>query len=161
MNGNWLAELAPEHAPPAPGWWPPAPGWWALAAILLLAAAAGVAWLCNPRRRLRRAALRELRRIRATEGDAIGAARAIQNLLRRYALALFGRDGVARLHGDAWLRFVADRGGDSLNGRLGQSLLRANYAGVLIDERYEDREAWLAVAEKFVRRARRRREPAS
>jgi uncharacterized protein (DUF58 family) len=26
MNPDWLAQLAPEHAPPAPGWWPLAPG---------------------------------------------------------------------------------------------------------------------------------------
>ncbi len=157
MNTNWLAQLAPEHAPAPPGWWPPAPGWWALAALALLLAAIGVAWRRNPRLRLRRAALNELRRIRATEGDAIRTARALQNLLRRYALTLFGHDRVARLHGDAWLRFLATRGADTLNGAPGQSLLRANFAGTLADEAYGDRDAWLVAAEAFVRRARRSR----
>ncbi len=154
MNANWLAQLAPERAPPAPGWWPPAPGWWALSAATLLIVAACLLWWRNPRRRLRRKALGELQRIYASETDVALTARAIQNLLRRYALAVFGRDGVARLHGNAWLRFVAVRGGDRMNGAIGQSLLRASFGGTLSEDRYQDREAWFAAAEKFLRRAR-------
>lgn len=161
MNTNWLAQLAPERAPPPPDWWPPAPGWWALGAVACLITAACLLWWRNPRRRLRRKALGELQRIYASETDGALTARAIQNLLRRYALAVFGRDGVARLHGDAWLRFVAIRGGDAMNGAIGQSLLRASFGGPLPDDRYSDREAWFTAAEKFVRRARPERKRTS
>ena len=155
MNTGWLAQLAPERAPPPPGWWPPAPGWWVLAALGAAFAVVALFWWRNPRLRLRRAALGELRRIRATEEDTIAVARAIQNLLRRYALALFGPERVARLHGDAWLRFLANGGAESLRGVPGQTLLRANFAGTLADDRLEDREEWFVAAERFLRRARR------
>ena len=154
MNADWLSQLAPDRAPPPPGWWPPAPGWWALLVLVVALAVVALVWWRNPRRRLRRAALVELRRIRARESDVIRAAQAIQNLLRRYALARFGADRVARLHGDAWLRFLANGGAESLRGAPGQSLLRANFAGKLDPERIEDREIWFAAAERFVRSAR-------
>lgn len=154
MNADWLLQLAPDRAPPPPGWWPPAPGWWALLALILTLAVVAVSWWRHPRRRLRRAALAELRRVRASEADVIRAARAIQNLLRRYALARFGGDRVARLHGDAWLRFLANGGAEALRGAPGQSLLRANFAGKLDPDRVGDREVWFAAAERFVRRVR-------
>ncbi|HVC00847.1 MAG TPA: DUF4381 domain-containing protein [Steroidobacteraceae bacterium] len=156
MNTDWLAQLAPERAPAPPGWWPPAAGWWALLACLVLLCAAGVSWWRSPRRRLRRAALGELRRIRANEGDMIVVARAIQNLLRRYALAVFGSERVARLQGDAWLRFLANGGAQALRGAPGQALLRANFAGSLGEDRDQDCDTWFAAAEQFVRRAARR-----
>ena len=156
MNAAWIAALAPERAPPPPGWWPPAPGWWALSALVVLSGVLVLLWWRHPRLRLRRAALGELRRIRANEGDAIHAARAIQNLLRRYALAVFGVERVARLHGDAWLRFLANGGAEALRGAPGQSLLRATFAGTLAEDRAGDPQAWLRAAEAFVRSARRR-----
>ncbi|MDE2305433.1 MAG: DUF4381 family protein, partial [Gammaproteobacteria bacterium] len=105
MNDRWLDGLAPAHAPPPPSWWPPAPGWWVLLALATAAIAAALVWWRHPRLRLRRAALAELRRIRGRDdGDAVAVARALQNLLRRYALAVYGTERVARLHGDAWLR---------------------------------------------------------
>ena len=147
MNADWLSQLAPDRAPPPPGWW-------ALLVLLLTIVLVAVSWWRQPRRRLRRAALTELRRIRASEGDVIRAARAIQNLLRRYALARYGADRVARLHGDAWLRFLANGGAESLRGTPGQTLLRANFAGQLDPDRIDDREIWFAAAERFVRGAR-------
>ncbi|NNM61434.1 MAG: DUF4381 family protein [Steroidobacteraceae bacterium] len=156
MNADWLAQLAPERAPAPPGWWPPAPGWWALLVLLGLCVLAAAFWWRHPRLRLRRAALAELRRIRADEGDMIRAARAIQNLLRRYALAVYGKDRAARLHGDAWLRLLADGGAEALRGAPGQALLRANFAGVLGEQRDQDREIWFAAAERFLRHAHQR-----
>jgi len=32
---DWLAQLAPAHAPPPPGWWPLAPGWWAVMILII------------------------------------------------------------------------------------------------------------------------------
>ena len=152
MKPHWLAQLAPAHAPPPPGWWPPAPGWWLLAALLLCAAAAGMWWWRDAYRRSRRAALRELRAIRAAEWDAVAGARAIESLLRRFALAVFGSTRVARLTGDAWLAFVVAQGGTPLAGEAGRSLLTTAFGGRGGDER----ECWISGADAFVRRARTR-----
>jgi hypothetical protein len=151
MTPGWLSQLAPAHAPPPPGWWPPAPGWWLLAALLLGAAATVLWWWRDPYRRSRRAALRELRAIRAGDSDIVASARAIESLLRRFAIAVFGAARVARLTGDAWLAFVAAQGGTQLAGDAGRSLLATAFGGSASD----DREYWIAGADAFVRQARR------
>ena len=153
MNQNWLNQLAPAHAPPAPGWWPPAPGWWLLAAAVVLVTAACIVWQRSPRRRIRRIALRQLEILRFSDADGPAVARAIQNLLRRYALYVFDYDIVARLTGDTWLEFVASQSGTSLVGESGQSLLSAAYGNHDID----DRQQWLLAAERFIARAGRKR----
>ena len=150
MTPNWLAQLAPAHAPPAPPWWPPAPGWWVLGAIALLLAAAAAVWLRDPHRSSRRAALRELQRIREEVTDPGLSARAIESVMRRYALAVFGGERVARLTGKSWLEFLAAEGGTRLSGEAGRSLLAAAFGGAARD----DRASWLAGASAFVRHAR-------
>lgn len=151
MSAHWLSELAPAHAPPPPGAWPPAPGWWVLAGVGLAVLVAAGVWWRNPRRRRMRAALRELRRIGANERDVQASARAIERLLRRYAMAVFGRERVARLTGEAWLAFLGVEGGASLAGEDGRHLLRAAFgAGV-----HDARAQWLAGAHRFVRQAGR------
>jgi hypothetical protein len=151
MTPSWLSQLAPAHAPPPPGWWPPAPGWWLLAVLLLAAAVTAVWWWRDPYHRSRRAALRELRAIRADDSDVVASARAIESVLRRFAIAVFGTARVARLTGDAWLAFVAAQGGAALAGEAGQSLLATAFGGGVSG----DREGWIAGADAFVRGARR------
>ncbi len=158
-NTDWLAQLAPEHPPATPGWWPPAPGWWALAVLLVGVAVAAIWWWRQPERRLRRAGLRELRRLRARDADPEAAARGVQRLLRRYALAAFGADQVARLSGEAWLQFVAAHGAPALGGPLGRSLLAASFSGRHTSAQLAEREAWYAAAELFLRQARRKAAP--
>ncbi|MGH8296254.1 MAG: DUF4381 domain-containing protein [Steroidobacteraceae bacterium] len=153
MTPDWISQLAPAHAPPPAGWWPPAPGWWILAALAAAAVAAGLWWWLDPYRRSRRAALRELRAIRAGESNPVASARAIESLLRRFALAVFGGAQVARLTGDAWLAFVAAEGGAPLAGEPGRSLLSTAFGG----EASDHRERWIAGADAFVRARRRRR----
>lgn len=147
-NTDWLKQLAPAHALSSPGWWPPAPGWWLLAAILIIAVVGGaIVWLRPPQRR-RRSALRELQRLEDNAADDVTLARGLENLLRRYALATFGRDAVARLSGEPWLAFVAAHGGDALAGKSGHALLRAAYGGHHTDG---VRAQWLAAARGFLR----------
>lgn len=144
----WLSQLAPAHALPAPGWWPLAPGWWLLAALLIIViAGSAIVWL-RPAQRRRRSALRELRRLEDNAGDDATLARGLENLLRRYALASFGRDTVARLSGEPWLAFVAAHGGHALAGESGHALLRAAYGGHVSEDR---RAQWLAAAHGFLR----------
>jgi len=156
MNADWLAQLAPDRAPTAVGWWPPAPGWWVSALALIafgLALASAIRWWRAPQRRFRRAALRDLRRIRASPADGAAAAQAIERLLRRYALAQFGRDAVARLSGESWLAFARGAGAERLAGDAGRSLLAAAFGKREILRR----EDWLRAADEFIRRAARSR----
>lgn len=147
MKSDWLAQLAPAHAPPPPGWWPPAPGWWGLALLVLLALAALLYWFNRPPRRLRRAALRQLAHLEKAGHDDVQLARGLQDLLRRYAVARFGRETVARLAGRAWIDFVVAHGGADWAGRHGENLLRAAYAGAVSGERGR----WLAGARGFIK----------
>jgi hypothetical protein len=154
MNSDWPKALAPEHAPPPPSWWPPAPGWWLLGVGVLLLLGV-LAWFWRRHRRLapRRAALAELARIRATQTDAVATASAVQSLLRRYALAIFGAEAVARSSGTAWIEWLVRHGGAGFAGTSGQAFLAAVYG-----ERSAAtamREAWLAAADGFVRKAHR------
>jgi hypothetical protein len=153
LSEDWLSQLAPDRAPAAAGWWPPAPGWWAVALLAILlgvALAAAWKWWSAPHRRYRRAALAELRLIRARALAGTAAARAIENLLRRYAIVLYGRERVARLSGAAWLEFAGGAGGAGLAGDPGRSMLAAAFAG----HSEADPAAWLAAARQFIRAAR-------
>jgi Domain of unknown function (DUF4381) len=153
MSSSWLSQLAPDHAPAPAAAWPPAPGWWIVAALALIAITILVLWLRNPHRAARRAALAELQRIRTSDGDGAAVARAIQNLLRRYALTVFDRPVVAKLTGEAWLQFVAAEGGAALGGQVGRSMLNTAFGNHSVD----DRDRWAAAAAGFIKRAPRSR----
>lgn len=146
MNQDWLAQLAPPHAPPPPGWWPPAPGWWGLLLLSLAAVAALAYWWTRPQRRQRRAALRELTELERANLDDLRLARDLQNLLRRHAVARYGREKVAQLAGADWIDFMVVRGASEFAGPAGEALLRAAYAGAAPGERHP----WLAGARAFI-----------
>lgn len=146
VTPDWLSQLAPAHAPPAAGWWPLAPGWWILVSLLLVLVAALVYWQSRPFVRLRRMALRELKNMHDSVIDDIAFARELEHLMRRYAVARFGRDSVAGLSGERWLAFVVEHGGSDLSGDSGASLLRAAYGGSAIVQR----SLWLSGAQSFI-----------
>jgi hypothetical protein len=166
MTASLLEQLAPDRAPPPLGWWPLAPGWWGLMALLLMTLVLA-AWLRKRRRqpsvkRWQRAALRELAQLQAVlgqdgSGDAT-IARGVQQLLRRYAIARYGRDAVAALSGDAWIDFVVSHGGSDWAGDSGRALLRCAYGGAAANQDSPaspaDRERWLNGARAFVKYAR-------
>lgn len=150
LNGDWLTQLAPAHAPPAAGWWPPAPGWWGLMLLLALIAAGLVYGFRRPSIRLRRAALRELKRLEEGPNDDVRLAGELERLMRRYAIAVHGREAVAHLSGLAWLDFVVAHGGKELAGEAGQALLRTAYGSPV----KIDRARWLKGARGFLRARR-------
>ncbi|MBI1395738.1 MAG: DUF4381 family protein [Betaproteobacteria bacterium] len=147
-DGTWLAQLAPAHAPPPPGWWPPAPGWWGLLALVVLLVTALAWWLRHPRRRLRRAAIRELRQLERGGVDDAALARGVEYLLRRYAVSRYGRETVAALTGEDWLAFVIAHGGHAWAGDPGRNLLRAAYGARSV----ADRQSWVRGARGFLSR---------
>jgi hypothetical protein len=156
MSADWLAQLAPEHAPAPPAWWPPAPGWWIVASLVLLAVGASCWRLASARRARgrvsREAALEELERIRR-DADEAAAAPAIQRLLRRYALTVFERERIAPLTGESWVRFLCEHGATTFAEGGGRAFLSAAYGG---SPPSVQRESWLASAEAFIRQAPRR-----
>lgn len=98
---------------PAP-WWPPGPGWWVvlLAALAVLAAIqvyrhwrllTGGLWRLDALRRLH-ALRRGLTRLSGRE-----AAGQLSELLRRIAMAQYGRRACAGLAGEEWLTWLAAR----------------------------------------------------
>ena len=116
--------------------------------ILLVVIVATLAyWQSRPSVRLRRLALRELKHLQVNITDDGALARDLEHLLRRYAVARFGRDAVANLSGERWLNFVVGHGGGAWSGDSGANLLRLAYGGDAV----ADRAAWLSGAQAFIR----------
>ena len=123
-------------------WWPLAPGWWLLLAALAVIAFAAYHWRTILRLRVpipgitlgtwrwdAAAQLRALRR-RAREGqEAKTTVGELSELLRRIAMARWGRDACAGLNGEDWLSWLAakDPAGFPWEVR-GQILLTAPYS---------------------------------
>ena len=164
MTATLLEQLAPDRAPPPLGWWPLAPGWWGLMGLLLLSLALVMWWRQRRQqpsvKRWQRVALRELAQLQATDNDTT-VARGLQQLLRRYAIARYGRDAVAALSGEAWIAFVVRHGGSDWAGDSGRALLRCAYgseaATADAPSSPADRERWLHGARAFVKGARANR----
>jgi len=121
---------------PAP-WWPPAIGWWLLLFGLILTlylwwryaprlkipALSGLSWRWDASRRLR-----ELRR-RIGKQESKQSAAELSELLRRIAMARFGRDLCAGLSGEAWLQWLYENDPQGYDWtQEGQLLLSMPYA---------------------------------
>jgi len=116
-------------------WWPLAPGWW-ISALMVLLTAVGLFLLIRHLFRYppgswrweARTALRDLWRKRNQQSQKETAAR-LSELLRRIAIARFGREKTARISGAEWLVWLqrTDPTGFDWSGR-GGILLNLPYA---------------------------------
>ncbi|MCG6910203.1 MAG: DUF4381 domain-containing protein [Deltaproteobacteria bacterium] len=120
-------------------WLPPAPGWYALGVTLLLLLIWGaVAWYRRRQRNAyRRQALAELARIEKALAEGGAAVHRLlprlPALLKRTALAAYGRGEVASLCGKPWLDFLDRSIGKSLfSGENGRLLLACSYASATL-----------------------------
>ena len=148
-----LESLRDIHLPAPVSFWPLAVGWWALAAVVAMTAATLVWAFRRHRRSVRRLALRELAVLESRYGAAdqrVALAVSLTTLIRRVALRLSTRSGVAALHGEAWVEFLCmDANGEARAPRVARDLFQTAYGG--------ERAAagnpgeWLAFARSWIR----------
>lgn len=134
--------LEAPQTPPAPSMWPATTGWIWLGLAITLLVLIGIwrlhrTWSVNAYRR------QALLEIEKADDDP----KAIAIVLRRVAVAAFGRRDVASLTGDKWLHFLNNAGrGTTFSAQHGNALTRGCYSG-------SDSEPGLAVAAaRWVRR---------
>lgn len=106
-----LSGLKDIHLPPLPSAWPPAPIVWQGAAVIVCAVLLGIFlfWFFR-RTTMRRYVLKELVRLEQTEIRPADQATDVLKLMRRAALARYGRVGVADLSGRRWRMFLTEHG---------------------------------------------------
>jgi hypothetical protein len=150
-----LAQLRDIHLPGPISWWPPAPGWWILALILALALVVSIKFIIRHfrRNRYRKEALQELQKINVNmEGlSTRDNVEQLAMLLRRVAIHTCGRETVASLVGQAWLRFLDSKGNTKQ--------FTAGPGRVLADGHYQphletDLDQLSQLIEKWIRRSR-------
>lgn len=115
MNTPNLSQLADIHLPPPVSLWPLAPGWYFLALLFIGCCLLMTYILCRywQRHRLRKHILQHINLLHKTYEEQPTATRIIADisiLLRRAALAVFPRQQIASLQGEAWLQFLNDTG---------------------------------------------------
>lgn len=118
-------------------WWPPAPGWWVMLGGILISIWLIRNYILNSHRQVltelawRRDAVWELRalRKRVRQQPIALSASQLSALLRRVAMARYGRDSSAGLTGTTWLKWLEahDPAGYAWSER-GQLLLTLPYA---------------------------------
>jgi hypothetical protein len=129
-----LQSLHDIVAPPPVPWLPPAPGWYALGLTALLFLLWGAVilfrrWRRNAYRRQALAELTHLTSAPATDTAASLVVPRMSELLKRTALAAYGRAQAASLSGQPWLDFLDSRCGRPLfAGENGRLLLLGAYA---------------------------------
>ncbi|MBM4090802.1 MAG: DUF4381 domain-containing protein [Planctomycetes bacterium] len=136
-----LANLRDITTPPPVPWWPLAPGWWFLLTVLgLIAVLAAVRgwrrWRANA---YRRAALQALR---GAENAA-----SIAEILKRAALVASPRAQVASLTGSAWVKWLAETGGQPVPVAASQALA----VGVFAERECGDISELAAFAAEWIR----------
>ncbi len=110
MNNNPLTELKDIHLPTDPSFWPPAIGWWLvliMTFILTILTLVSI-WIWK-RRAAKRAALKELSRIKLIfyrNKNHHLLAKEISMLLRRAAITAFPEKSAASLTNDTWIEFL-------------------------------------------------------
>ncbi|WP_226661970.1 DUF4381 domain-containing protein [Microbulbifer aggregans] len=124
-----LGQLKDIHEPSAIGWWPPAPGWWLLGALILLAIA-GAAFLYSHMRQKRlknRYRIEGIRLLDNIDPSSPQAVEAINIVLKRVAVAAYGRDPCAPLTGQRWIKFLEDTAQLEMDAPARRALLESLY----------------------------------
>ncbi len=111
MNDS-LEQLRDIHEPVEIGLFPFAPGWWVLLGLILIGLLVFYRlkkYRNNPRRKLKKAAFKELQRIKASyiyNKNTTLLIERISKMLRKITLSNVENTSNARLTGDEWLRYL-------------------------------------------------------
>ncbi len=143
-------KLKDIHLPDPVGWWPPAIGWWLLLVLIPLFAA--LLWWFY-KRVIQQSALKTAQKLLDDIKEGGGAdLQRLQQLsawLRRVAMTISGREKVAGLTGEAWLKEL-DKSveGAPFSEGIGRCLVEAQYQKELkekvnVSELFELCERWL------------------
>lgn len=152
-----LKDLRDIHYPDPVSFWPPALGWW-IVGLLCLGLIALMIWGVRRFRTpsVHRAAWQELEGLRqafASNHQEDKLVRGLSVLLRRYAMACYGREQVAGLAGYRWLSFLDEKGETTaFTEGPGRVLASVPYGGQDIIQGPE----LLAVVERWLNHTRRR-----
>lgn len=115
MDPTILEQLRDLHEPLPPGPWPPSIGWWVLLALLITLIAFGINQWLRYRQRvlpyriaiLEAAELESL--LRSDRTNPKHYINAVNALLKRLIVHIEHSVDAPRLHGEAWLHFLAER----------------------------------------------------
>lgn len=157
MNPETLP-LRDIHLPGDVSWWPLAVGWW----VLIFLACAVTVWFVRSYWRLearrQRAALKALGQLQnewQQQQDSSGFLKGLSALLRRYAIAIAGRQQAAGLAGEEWRKFLNEKFDDlPFRGELGDRLLAAPYQHKMQPLTAADAEALIALCDRWIRSRR-------
>ena len=153
MAAALLERLKDVALPEPTSWFPPAPGWWGLAALVLLICYATFrairTWQRRNRYRKEAAAmLTDLREAWQADRDDQAYASSAQQLLRRTAIHIAGRDAFSRLTGMRFIDQINTLSKASISKKTGSYLMESSYRpsvenGFDIDTMHQELEAWL------------------
>ncbi|MBB3061477.1 DUF4381 domain-containing protein [Microbulbifer rhizosphaerae] len=124
-----LAQLRDIHEPAPVGWWPPAPGWWLLGALILTAVAAAI-FFWHRRRKIRARNRYRVEAVRLLQDVAPANPRAVEQIneiLKRVAVASFGRPACGNLTGRRWIEFLENSSDSELPAEAREALLEHLY----------------------------------
>ena len=136
------------------GIFPLGSGWRIVFYTVLGLLIAGILMYNSPRGKRRREALSVFyasKRAFLTDGDVSALAGNLSVLMRRVALARFGRERTAALNGDEWMDFLKRTGAD-LDERDQQLLAMQAYAPPLSDKKTTDGKHLLRSVQKWLER---------
>ena len=136
------------------GIFPLGPGWRIVFCAVLGMAAVGVLIYNSPRRKRRREAFSVFyasKRSFLTNGDVSALAGDLSVLMRRVALARFGRERTAGLNGEEWTAFLKQTGAD-LNEQDQRLLAMQAYAPPLTEKKMSNGKHLLRSVQKWLER---------
>ena len=122
-------QLKDIHLPEAVSWWPPAIGWWLL--LLLIPLLAGLLWWGYKKiteKSVLKSAGKLLEQIKEAQGDDVQTVQQLSSWLRRVSMSISGREAVAGLTGDNWLRKLDESvEGSPFSEGVGRYLVEVHY----------------------------------